>query len=107
MWRVIRRCSRVCEGSREIMCAGRGPRCVIRNIYKEYPAVIRVPAPVKISVQGDQLNRDEIIISSPIRLGRGGSARFARLLMNHHVAMRGSMVCIPRARTIVRLWVRS
>jgi len=107
MWRVIRRCSRVCEGSRVMMCAGRGPRCVMRNMYKEYPAVIRVPVPVRMRVQGDQLNREEIIISSPIRLGRGGSARFARLLMNHHVAMRGSMVCIPRARTIVRLWVRS
>lgn len=97
----------MCEGSREMMCAGRGPRCVIRNMYKEYPAVIRVPAPVRIRVHGDQLNRDVIIISSPIRFGRGGSARFARLLMNHHVAIRGSMVCIPRARTIVRLCVRS
>ena len=97
----------MCEGSRVMMWAGRGPRCVIRNMYKEYPAVIRVPVPVRMRVQGDQLNREEIIISSPIRLGRGGSARFARLLMNHHVVMRGSMVCIPRARTIVRLWVRS
>lgn len=107
MWRVIRRCSRVCEGSRVMMCAGRGPRCVIRNIYNEYPAVIRVPAPVRIRVQGDQLNRAVIIISSPIKLGSGGRARFARLLINHHVAMRGSTVCIPRARTRVRLWVRS
>ena len=89
------------------MCIGRGPRWVIRNIYNEYPAVIRVPAPVRIRVQGDQLNREVIIFSSPIRLGSGGSARFARLLMNHHVAMRGSTVCIPRARTRVRLCVRS
>ena len=69
--------------------------------------MINVPAPVKIRVQGDQLNREVIIISSPIRLGRGGRARFARLLMNHHVAIRGSTVCKPRASTIVRLWVRS
>jgi len=89
------------------MWAGRGPRCVIRNMYNEYPAVIRVPAPVRIRVQGDQLNREVIIINSPIKLGRGGSARFARLLMNHHVAMRGSTVCIPRAKTSVRLCVRS
>lgn len=107
MCRIIRRCSRVCEGSREMMCAGRGPRWVIKNKYNEYPAVMRVPVPVRIRVHGDQLKSEEMIISSPIRLGRGGSARFARLLMNHHVAMRGSMVCIPRARTIVRLWVRS
>ena len=66
-----------------------------------------MPAPVRIRVQGDQLNKEVIIISSPIRFGRGGRARFARLLMNHHVAMSGSTVCKPRARTIVRLCVRS
>ena len=66
-----------------------------------------MPAPVRSRVQADQLKREVIIISSPIRFGRGGRARFARLLMNHHVAIRGRIVCIPRARTIVRLWVRS
>ena len=35
MWSVIRRCSRVCEGSRAMMWAGSGPRWVIRNIYRE------------------------------------------------------------------------
>jgi len=79
----------------------------MRNIYKEYPAVISVPAPVRIRVQGDQLKREVMIISSPIRLGSGGRARFARVLMNHHVAIRGKIVCRPRARSIVRLWVRS
>lgn len=48
-----------------------------------------------------------IIISSPIRLGRGGSAKLARLEINHHVAMSGRIVCRPRARIIVRLCVRS
>jgi len=69
--------------------------------------VISVPAPVRIRVQGDQLNSEVMIISSPMRLGRGGRARFARLLINHHVAMRGSTVWIPRASTMVRLCVRS
>ena len=69
--------------------------------------MIRVPAPVKIRVQGDQSNIVQMTISSAIRLGRGGSARFARLAMNHEVAIKGSAICSPRARTIVRLWVRS
>lgn len=66
-----------------------------------------MPAPVSARVQWDQLNKEVRIISSPIRLGRGGSARLARLAMNHHVVIRGSTICRPRARTIVRLWVRS
>ena len=66
-----------------------------------------MPIPVKIRVHQDQLNRDVIIISSPIRLGSGGKARFARLAMNHQVAINGKTICNPRARTIVRLWVRS
>ena len=65
--------------------------------------MINVPTPVRIRVQGDQLNREVMIMSSPIRFGSGGRARLARLLMNHHVAIRGSTVCIPRASTIVRL----
>lgn len=45
--------------------------------------------------------------SSPIRLGEGGRARFARLARNHEVAISGRMICIPRARRRVRVWVRS
>ena len=69
--------------------------------------MIRVPAPVKIRVHQDQLNREVMIISSPMRLGRGGRARLAKLAMNHHVVIRGRAICSPRASTIVRLWVRS
>jgi len=54
--------------------------------------VIRVPVPVSSKVHHDQLNRDEIIISSPIRLGRGGKARLARLAVNHHVVIRGRTI---------------
>jgi len=30
--RAISRCSRECEGSKAMMCAGSGPRCVIKNM---------------------------------------------------------------------------
>lgn len=66
-----------------------------------------MPAPVRIRVQGDQSNIVQITISSAIRLGRGGSARFARLAINHEVAISGRAICSPRAKTIVRLCVRS
>lgn len=66
-----------------------------------------MPAPVRASVHQDQLNKDVIIISSPIRFGRGGRARLAKLAMNHQVAISGRTICRPRARTIVRLCVRS
>lgn len=69
--------------------------------------MISVPVPVRARVHGDQLNSEVIIISSPIRFGKGGRARFARLLTNHHVAISGRIVCVPRASIIVRLWVRS
>lgn len=69
--------------------------------------MIRVPSPVRTRVQGDQLNMVVMIITSPIRLGSGGSARLAKLAINHHVAVRGNSICMPRARTMVRLCVRS
>ena len=58
-------------------------------------------------VQCDQLNMVVMIISSPIRLGRGGRARLAKLATNHQVVIRGRIICIPRARSMVRLCVRS
>lgn len=69
--------------------------------------MISVPAPVRTRVQGDQLNMVVIIITSPIKFGNGGSARLARLAINHQVAARGNNICRPRASTMVRLWVRS
>lgn len=69
--------------------------------------MIRVPAPVKRRVNQDQLKREVIIISSPMRLGSGGRARFARLARNHQDVIRGKTVCRPRAKIMVRLWVRS
>lgn len=66
-----------------------------------------MPRPVKIKVHMDHLNRDVMIINSPIRLGRGGRARLAKVAINHQTAVNGRSVCNPRASSIVRLWVRS
>ena len=68
---------------------------------------MRAPAPVKSSVQGDQLNREVRMASSPMRLGSGGRARLARAAASHQVNISGRTSCIPRIRSIVRLWVRS
>lgn len=45
--------------------------------------------------------------SSPIRLIVGGRARLVRLASNHQAAISGKMVCSPRAKIMVRLWMRS
>lgn len=66
-----------------------------------------MPVPVRMMVQGDQLNKEEMMVNSPIRFGKGGSARLARLAINHQVAVSGKIICNPRARIIVRLCVRS
>lgn len=66
-----------------------------------------MPAPVSARVHQDQFNSEEIIINSPIRLGRGGRARLASAAMNHQAVIRGRAICSPRASTIVRVWVRS
>lgn len=45
--------------------------------------------------------------SSPMRFGLGGRARLARLAKNHDVAISGKIICMPRASSSVRLWIRS
>lgn len=54
--------------------------------------MIRVPIPVRTIVHGDQLNNVVIIISSPMRFGRGGSAKLARLAINHQAAVNGKII---------------
>lgn len=66
-----------------------------------------VPAPVRTIVGWDQLNKEVRIMSSPIKLGRGGRAKLARLARNHQEVISGKSICMPRARIIVRLCVRS
>lgn len=63
--------------------------------------------PIRIIVILDHENEAITTNSSPIKLIVGGRARFARLASSHQAAIRGRMVWRPRARIIVRLWVRS
>lgn len=83
------------------------PRCVVISMYREYRVVISILNPIRITVMLDHVNDAMITNSSPIRLIDGGRARFVRLAVNHHIAMRGRSVCRPRARIMVRLCTRS
>lgn len=65
--------------------------------------MIRVPSPVKINVHDDQSNKQVIIISSPIRFGKGGRAKLANVARSHHAVIKGNSAWSPRAKTIVRL----
>lgn len=67
----------------------------------------RIPVPVIKIVQGDQLNRETIIVSSPHRFVEGGRAIFDKFVKSHNVAMRGIVAWAPRTNNRVRLWVRS
>lgn len=69
--------------------------------------MISMPSPVIVSVQFDQLKVVVIISSSPIRLVDGGKAKLAKFIISHQNVMSGRITCIPRARIMVRLWVRS
>lgn len=62
---------------------------------------------IRIMVMFDHEKEAITTNSSPIRLIVGGRARFARLASNHQAAIRGRIVCRPRARIIVRLCTRS
>lgn len=73
------------------------------SIYSEYSAVISMFSPMRMIVMLDHENVDSTIRISPIRLMVGGRARFDRLARSHQSAIRGRMVCRPRARSIVRL----
>lgn len=63
--------------------------------------------PMRIIVILDHENDDITTNSSPTRLIVGGRARLVRLASSHHMAISGRSVCSPRARIMVRLWVRS
>lgn len=63
--------------------------------------------PIRMIEKLDQENVDNTTNSSPIRLIDGGSARLVRLAMSHQAAISGRIVCRPRARISVRLWIRS
>lgn len=69
--------------------------------------MMNMPAPVNAKVHQDQPNSEVIIIISPIRFGRGGRAKLARVARNHQQDIKGRAIWRPRARIIVRLCVRS
>lgn len=76
-------------------------------MYREYKAVITMLIPIRVMVIVDHEKADITTKSSPIRLIVGGRAKLVRLASSHQAAIRGRMVCRPRARIIVRLWMRS
>jgi len=63
--------------------------------------------PIKRMVILDHENVAITTNSSPIRLIVGGRAKLVRPANSHQAAISGRSVCKPRARIIVRLWVRS
>jgi hypothetical protein len=75
-------------------------------MYTVDQAVISVLAPILRMVKFDDENEEVMIISSPIRLIVGDSARLVRLAMSHHIAINGSIVCIARQNKMdeVRPW---
>lgn len=80
---------------------------MVISIYREYRAVMVIFTPIRTMVMLDHENEAITTNSSPIRLIVGGKARLVRLASNHHAAISGRSVCSPRARIIVRLWMRS
>lgn len=76
-------------------------------MYSVYKAVMTVFNPSSRMDQFDHENDEIITMSSPSKLIEGGKARLARLASNHHVHISGRIICNPRARIIVRLWIRS
>lgn len=63
--------------------------------------------PIKIIVILDHEKVDITTNNSPIKLIVGGRAKLVRLAKSHQVAISGRKVCRPRAKIIVRLWMRS
>lgn len=76
-------------------------------MYREYRAVITIFTPIRIIVMLDHEKVDITTNSSPIKLIVGGRAKLVRLASSHQVAISGRSVCRPRARSMVRLWIRS
>lgn len=50
---------------------------------------------------------DMTITSSPIKLIEGGRARLVRLVKSDKAAIRGKIICKPRAKIMIRLWTCS
>lgn len=106
-WRAIREFSRVNDGLIFLTWCVHFPCCVVISMYREYRAVMVMLIPIRIMVILDHENEAITTNSSPTRLIVGGRARLVRLASSHHIAISGRSTCNPRARIIVRLWMRS
>ena len=69
--------------------------------------MITMLSPIRMIVMLDHEKVDITTNNSPIRLIVGGRARLVRLARSHQVVISGRSVCKPRAKIIVRLWIRS
>lgn len=81
--------------------------CVDKNMCREYVAVININSPNRMIEVGHQLNREDAISSSLVKLILGGVAMFMRLARSHQVVVIGRMLWRPRVRIIIRVLVRS
>ena len=91
-WVAKIKCSRVRKEAKSRRPLGMGPRWVVVKVIRVYIAVIKVPAPVRIIVQWDQLKRETMTESSPIKLGRGGRAKLAKEVINHQAVAKGRAI---------------
>lgn len=68
------------------------PDWVDRNICSEYVAVISMDSPSRMILVGHQLNSDDRISNSPVKLMLGGMAIFIRLASSHQAVIIGRML---------------
>ena len=107
MWRAIRVCSDVRIGGTLEINLGNGLFLVFLSISKEYMA----PNTVAVVIIGvDSVFQSimvEIISSSPIRFGVGGSPSFVTQVIVHQTVSRGATSLNPRVIDRVRVLFRS
>lgn len=106
-WRAIRVCSEVVIGRAFVIKLGKEFLLVLTSIRREYKA----PNIVAVVIMGvDKIFQSimvDIMRSSPIRLGVGGSPRFVTHVIIHHTVSSGVTSLKPRVIERVRVVFRS
>lgn len=69
--------------------------------------MISIESPNMMIVVGHQLNKEDAIISSPVKFMLGGVAMFIRLVISHQIVIIGKILWNPRVRVRIRVLVRS
>lgn len=69
--------------------------------------MISIDSPRRMMVVGHQLNTDDTMSSSPVKLMLGGMAIFSRLAISHHAVIIGRILWNPRVSIRIRVCVRS